>query len=414
MMLAAEATRLLPSIDAAFIDNPYPAYRLWREAGPIHWSTDFFGGAWLLTRHADVEAALRDQALSAQRTGGWVMSAAAQGRAELRPFQSLYARALLFLDAPEHTRLRQVLMPAFRPDALAALQGWLHTEVQARVQALEGCGTFDFMEHVARPLPARVMGHLMDLDPAMDATFVRWCEDIAPFVAATQPSHAQVLQAQRSVLQMTDYFAHEVLPSRRQRLGGDLLSLLLKAQAQGDIRSDLELLAQCAMLLFAGYETTRNLLGNGLHALLSHPGQWQLLRQQPDLAGNAVRELLRFDSPVQWTGRRATRSMTLCGQRIERGDVVLPLIGSANHDPERHEQPHMLRIDRAQPGALSFGSGPHVCMGAALAQMEAQTVLHTLATQCPHWQLAGPPERTRNPLYRGWSVLPIRSGTAPG
>ena len=120
-MTLAEAVTA-PSIDEAFLDNPYPAYQAWREEGAMLWSDGFFGGAWLLTRHADVEAALRDPALSAQRTGGWVMAAAQQGRAELRPFQSLFARAMLFLDAPDHGRLRQILMPAFRPDALAQMQ----------------------------------------------------------------------------------------------------------------------------------------------------------------------------------------------------------------------------------------------------------------------------------------------------
>lgn len=404
-MTLAEAVTA-PSIDEAFLDNPYPAYQAWREEGAMLWSDGFFGGAWLLTRHADVEAALRDPALSAQRTGGWVMAAAQQGRAELRPFQSLFARAMLFLDAPDHGRLRQILMPTFRPDALAPLQSWLDTTVAERVRALDE--PFDFMAQIARPLPARVIGHLMDVDPALDATFMRWCDDIAVFIGAAQPEHAQLLRAQRSLLEMTAYFERELLPWRRQHLGNDLVSRLLQAEAQGQIESGLELLAQCAMLLFAGFETTRNLLGNGLHALLSHPGQWRLLCQQPELAGNAVRELLRFDSPVQWTGRRATRAMTLCGQAVQRGDLILPLIGSANRDPARHSNPDALQIDRANPGALSFGSGAHICIGAALTQMETQAVLRALAVHKPGLELDGVPLRNRNPLYRGLATLPLR------
>ncbi|WP_180683298.1 cytochrome P450 [Tepidicella baoligensis] len=405
-MTLAEAVAA-PSIDDAFLDDPYPAYRAWREAGPVLWSDAFFGGAWLLTRHAVVEAALRDPALSAQRTGGWVMAAAQQGRAELRPFQSLFARAMLFLDAPDHGRLRQILMPAFRPDALAPLQNWLDATVTERVRAFHG--RFDFMAELARPLPAHVIGRLMDVDPALETTFMHWCDNIAVFIGATQPEHAQLLRAQRSLLEMTAYFERELLPWRRQHLGDDLVSRLLHAEAQGQIESSLELLAQCAMLLFAGYETTRNLLGNGLHALLSHPSQWRLLCRQPDLAGNAVRELLRFDSPVQWTGRRVTRAMTLCGQAIQRGDLVLPLIGSANRDPARHRNPEALQIDRSSPGALSFGSGAHICIGAALTHMEAQTVLRVLATHKPSLTLDGVPVRNRNPLYRGLAMLPVRA-----
>lgn len=404
-MTLAEAVAV-PSMDAAFLDNPYPAYQAWREEGALLWSDEFFGGAWLLTRHADVEAALRDPALSAQRTGGWVMAAAQEGRDELRPFQSLFSRAMLFLDAPDHGRLRQVLMPAFRPDALAAMQGWLDTTVAKRVQGLEG--EFDFMESLARPLPARVIGRLMDLDPVMDPEFMRWCEDIAVFIGAAQPEHAQLVRAQRSLLEMTAYFERELLPWRRQHLGDDLVSRLLVAQSQGMVTSSLELLSQCAMLLFAGYETTRNLLGNGLCALLEHPDQWRLLCRRPELAGPAVREMLRFDSPVQWTGRRATRAMSLCGQPIARGDLILPLIGAANRDPARHELPDQLNIERANPGALSFGSGPHICIGAALTQMEAQAVLRALATYQPGLQLAGRPQRNCNPLYRGLATLPLR------
>jgi cytochrome P450 len=404
-MTLAEAVAA-PSIDEAFLDDPYPAYQAWREEGAMLWSDDFFGGAWLLTRHADVEAALRDPSLSAQRTGGWVMAAAQQGRAELRPFQSLFARAMLFLDAPDHGRLRRILMPAFRPEALAQLQAWLDATVAERVSALDGA--FDFMAQIARPLPARVIGRLMDVDPTLDTTFMRWCDDIAVFIGAAQPEHAQLLRAQRSLLEMTAYFERELLPWRRQHLGDDLVSRLLQAESEGQIESSLELLAQCAMLLFAGYETTRNLLGNGLHALLSHPGQWRLLCQQPELAGNAVRELLRFDSPVQWTGRRATRAMTLCGQPVQRGDLILPLIGSANRDPDRHSDPDTLQIDRANPGALSFGSGAHICIGAALTQMEAQTVLRALAVHQPGLVLEGTPVRNGNPLYRGLAALHLR------
>jgi cytochrome P450 len=401
-----DAMTATPVLDGAFLDDPYATYHAWREAGPVLWSEDFFGGAWLLTRHADVEKALRDPGLSAQRTGGWVMAAAQQGRAELQPFQSLFARAMLFLDAPDHGRLRQILMPAFRPDALAPLQGWLDARVRERVLSLSG--RFDFMAEVARPLPASVIGHLMDVDPALDATFMQWCDDIAVFIGAAQPRHGQVLRAQHSLLDMTAYFERELLPWRRRHLGDDLVSRLLHAEAQGQIESSLELLAQCALLLFAGYETTRNLLGNGLHALLSHPRQWQLLCQQPGLAGNAVREVLRFDSPVQWTGRRATRAMNLCGQAIRRGDLILPLIGSANRDPARHDDPDALCIERANPGALSFGSGAHVCLGAVLTHLEASTVLQALAEHHPTLALDAPPTRNGNPLYRGFTALPLR------
>lgn len=397
------------ALGADFLVDPYPTYGRWRDAAPICWSEDFFGGAWLLTRHTEVEAALRDPRLSAQRTGGWVMAAAhGNDRAELRPFQRLFARAMLFLDAPDHGRLRQVLMPAFRPERLAALQPEIDASADRLVQGLHG--EVDAMAALARPFPARVIGRLMGVDPVMDPTFMRWCEDLAVFIGAARPAHGQVLQAQHSLMAMSAYFEDELLPQRRRALGEDLVSDLLRAEAQGAVQSGVELLAQCAMLLFAGYETTRNLLGNGLLALLSHPDQWQLLCQRPDLLPNAVRELLRYDSPVQWTGRRATRDLDIAGQAVRRGELILPLIGSANRDPARHAEPDRLRLGREQPGALSFGSGAHVCIGAWLTQLEAQSVFGALVRHRPKLALAGHPQRNGNPLYRGVASLPIWTG----
>lgn len=390
-----------------FAEHPYPTYALWRSQGPLLWSDAFFGGAWLLTRHADVEAALRDPRLSAQRTGGWVMAAAEGQRSEFLPFQRLFARAMLFLDAPDHTRLRRVLQAAFRPEALAPLQPWLEGLLRDHMQAHADAGTFDFMAAVARPVPARVITRLLGAPDAMSDDFMRWCEDLAVFIGAHAPQPHHIRPAQRSLLQMCDYFERDLLPQRRRHPQNDLASLLLQAEARGDVAAGAELLAQCAMLLFAGYETTRNLLGNAVHALLSHPEQWQRLCERPDLAASAVRELLRYDSPVQWTGRRATCTLHWHGQTIERGDLVLPLIGSANRDPERHACPDRLDIERPQPGALSFGSGPHVCLGAWLTQLEGQTVLRLLAQHWPGLRLAGEPRRNGNPLYRGWQYLPL-------
>jgi cytochrome P450 len=404
--LLAPRASVAPFVDLAFLQDPYPAYRRLREAGPIHWSDEFFGGAWLLTRHADVEAALRDPRLSARRTGGWVMRAAEpQGRDELTPMQRLFTRCLPFLDAPDHTRLRKVLQPAFRPDRIQALKPVTQAHID---ELLDKAGEeFDFMAAVARPLPARVIARLMEVDASVYADFTAWSEDIAAFLGAVNPTQAQVRAAQRSVVALAGYFERELLPRRRREPGDDLVSLLLWAQAEGQVEDGAELLAQCAMLLFAGYETTRHLLGNAVHALLTQRDQWEKLREQPELLPNAVRELLRHDTPVQWSGRRAMADFTLCGQRVRRGDLVLALIGAANRDPARHEQPERLDVARVNPGALSFGTGPHVCLGAALTQLEAQTVLGTLLGQRPGLQLCGSAQRTQSPMYRGFAALPV-------
>lgn len=402
--LLAPREPVAPFVDLEFLQDPYPAYRVLREAGPIHWSEEFFGGAWLLTRHADVESALRDPRLSARRTGGWVMRCA-DDRAELTPMQRLFTRCLPFLDAPDHTRLRKVLQPAFRPDRMLSLKPVTQTLLD---ELLDEAGEdFDFMTAVARPLPARVIARLMDVDASIYADFTQWSEDIAAFLGAVSPTQAHVRAAQRSVVALAGYFERELLPHRRKSPGEDLVSQLLRAQATGEVEDGAELLAQCAMLLFAGYETTRHLLGNAVHALLSHREQWERLREQPELLPNAVRELLRHDTPVQWSGRRAMGDFSLHGQRIRRGELVIALIGAANRDPERHEAPDHLDVARANPGSLSFGTGPHVCLGASLTQLETQTVLGTLLRKRPNLALRGRSSRTQSPLYRGFVSLPV-------
>ena len=394
-------------IDEDFLDDPYPTYQALREAGPIHWSEEFFGGAWLLTRHDDVEMVLRDARFSAQRTGGWVMGTGDGARAELRGFQRIFARAMLFRDAPDHQRIRLVLNAGFRPDAMQSLV----PDIEALVdQLLDGCDAergFDFMQHVARPLPARVIAKLMGVDNEDDDRFLDWSDDLAGFIGAPQPTLDQARRAQASLLAMSGYFASRL--ARSSARSDDLVARLATAAADGSIEDGPELLAQCAMLLFAGHETTRNLLGNGLYHLLSRPALWDQLQREPQRLRGAIRELLRFDSPVQYTGRRAAADLVLHGQRIRRGDLVIGLIGAANRDPRRHDEPDRLDLARAAPGSLSFGSGPHVCIGAALTLTEAEVVFRRLMRRWPRLRLSDAmPAWNRNPVYRGLSSLAVR------
>jgi cytochrome P450 len=177
-----------PLVDASFLRNPYPAYQALREAGPLHWSEEFFGGAWLLTRHVDVEMVLRDPRFSAQRTGGWVMGVdgpSGNARRELGGFQRLFARAMLFLDAPDHQRVRQVLNAGFRPVTLQALAPHIEQMVGARLDAVHAAQGFDFMHALARPLPAQVIATLMGVDSTDQAQFIAWSENLAAWRSAT-------------------------------------------------------------------------------------------------------------------------------------------------------------------------------------------------------------------------------------
>lgn len=400
-------------LDAGFLRDPYPAYRVLREAAPLVWSDEFFGGAWLMPRHADVESLLRDDRFSAQRAGGWVMRTEAS-RTELRGFQRLFARAMIFLDAPDHTRVRQVLATGFRPSDLQRLAPRIEQAVADRLDAVDSSRVFDFVSALARPLPAQVIGMLMGIDE-VPADFVAWSDVLAVFIGAPEPSQAQASNAQTALLAMARYF-DSMLARRRAALdsGGDtrddVVDRLVRAERDGEIHGSAELLAQCVMLLFAGHETTRHLLANGLRLLLEHPEAWQSLRRDPVLLPGAVRELLRYDCPVQYTGRRVVTDLELHGQRLRRGDLVVALIGAANRDPARHERPDELDIARRAGAPLAFGQGPHACIGAALTLMEAQTAFAQVIRRWPDLQLVSPRAAawTGSPLYRGLTALPVQ------
>ena len=410
----------------SLFDDPYPAYHALRAMGPLQWSPEFCGGAWLLTGHADVASVLRDPRFSVQRAGGWVNSSGPAAVQELREFKKIFARSLIFADAPRHTRLRRVMNAGFTPAALRAAAPQVQAIVDRLLdEVLAGAGhdagdgasqavfEFDFMRDFARPLPALVMAGLLGVEARDRGDFVTWSDDIAAFIGAPTPTLPIARRAASSLAAMSGYF-QQLLPQRRAQPGSDLVSLLLKAEAGGGIIGANELLSQCCTLLFAGHETTRNLLGNGMLALLRHPQQWQSLKDSPDLLPSAVRELLRYDSPVQYTGRRLKADVELHGQVMKRGELVIAFIGAANRDPAKFTDPDRLDLRRNEGMHLSFGFGPHVCIGATLTYLEAEIALRAIMRRIPGLALAGPTQSwADNAAYRSLNRLPLRAVRAP-
>ncbi|WP_225934822.1 cytochrome P450 [Cupriavidus sp. EM10] len=368
-----------------------------------------------------MERVLCDPLYSARRTGGWVMRNSEDERQALCPFQRLFSRAMLFLDAPDHTRLRQVLNAGFRPTTLRAFSNTIEQMTALLMDRIVQEPQFDFMAAVARPLPAMVIAKLLGMDVDEQPGFLAWSEDLASFIGAPDPDLALKRRAQASLLKMSAAF--EAMLARRRAQAScstyqqpqqrDLISHLLQAEAEGTIETGAELLSQCAMLLFAGHETTRNLLGNGLHALLRHPEQWYRLLKTPESISNALRELLRYESPVQYTGRRVTTDIILHGKQLRRGDVIVPLIGAANRDPSRYRDPDALDVTRREGSHLSFGHGAHFCIGAALTLMEAEIVFRSLLARLPNLTLVdAEPHWNGNPVYRGLISLQVRNNHA--
>ena len=393
--------------------DSYAVYKKWREACPLIWTDEFFGGAWLLTTFEGVRAALRDPRLSARRTGGWIMARAPRGSAERgdrTELQRLFARAMVFVDDPNHSRLRQAIQAGFHPAAIDNLKPHIASYTHELLDTIEnnvGAGnSFDFISGFARLLPARVISKLLGLEWADNNHFMEWSSGVAQFLGAVAPTLEEAQMARSSIVAMSAHFDG----ARRAGKGdGDgLLHLLSRAEAAGRIKSGPELLAQCAMLLFAGYETTRHLLGTAIYWLLRHPDAWAQLKADPSLVRGAVRELLRWDSPIQYTGRRVKSDFELYGQRLRRGQLVLAMIGSANRDPAEFSEPDEMRLERSVGLPISFGYGPHVCIGARLTLVEAELALNAIVHRWPELRLGSEePRWIRSPLYRGLITLPL-------
>jgi cytochrome P450 len=265
--------------------------------------------------------------------------------------------------------------------------------------AVEHASEFDFIESFGKPLPARVIARLLGIDVG----------DLADFIGAIAPSAAFTMRAKDSLLAMSAFCEEHLALIRQRGVNGDLVGDLLLAGIEERIEAGTELLAQCAMLLFAGHEMTRNLLGKGLHALLRHPYQWSRVQAVPTLLLNSIKELLRYESPVQYTGRRIAETHELHGRELKRGQPVIALIGAANGDPVRYVEPDCLDVMRREGANLSFGHGPHVCIGAALTMMEAEMAFRAVLSGLPRLALVDePPRWNGNPVYLGMKKLLVR------
>ncbi|MBV8542101.1 MAG: cytochrome P450 [Pseudonocardiales bacterium] len=369
--------------DPAIRPDPYPLYDELRTSGPIHHDP---AGAFLLTRHRDCVALLRHARFGHGR----------QGEAERR-------RQFLFLNPPEHTRLRGLVSKAFTHATMNALRDRVRHRVGRLLERASPAGEVDLITEFAYPLPVGVICELLGVPPEDHALFHTWSHDLTlafdPDFDFAQP--AEVLaRRDRARAAFAAYFL-ELAGRRRAQPANDLISGL------APVLGDEELVITCELLLVAGHETTVNLIGNGTLALLRHPDQLDLLRGTPSLIGSAVEELLRYDSPVQYIARTALADAEFAGTRIPAGDLVIALIAAANRDPAVFHDPHRLDITRRISGTLVFGHGAHFCLGAPLARLEGRISLAALAA-LPGLALAGEPVYRDNPVLRGPASLPVR------
>lgn len=393
--------------DSDFITNPYRAYSHLRAAGPVHWMDKFRNGAWLVTRYADVLAGLHDPRLSSQRSHNLTAALPSEAQSEFARFNRIFSRWMLFLDSPEHSRIRKLLNKEFTPNMIQRLRPRIQQVVDSLLADVAGKSEIEFMTEFANPLPVRVIAEMLGIPVEDQSDFQIWSDDLASFFGNATSSVDTARRAQNSLVSLTEYF-RAMLPERRAHKADDLVSLLLRVEEEGEMLTGEELLAQCTLLLVAGHETTRNLLGNGLLALLQNSDQFVKLKENPELINSAVREFARFDSPVQFSGRAATEDFTWHDQEIRKGQTVILLLGSANHDPEKFSAPEQLEISRDEGMPLSFGHGTHFCIGASLAYTEAEIAFTTLLEQASDIRLLDAvPAWRPNLSFRGLSRLPL-------
>jgi cytochrome P450 len=367
----------------------------------VHWSEAHHG--WLLTRHDDVSRALRDPRFSAARSGAVFDRLPDDLRLETRPLQRAFSLWMLMMDPPDHTRLRGLVSKAFQPALVAALRPRVQALVDAAIDGFVGRGRADLIAELAQPIPAIVIAELLGVDPALHETFKRWSDDLALMELGPRGFR----QAQASLLAMAAYLSEE-LAARRGAPRPDLLSQLLAAEEAGQILGEEELVANCVLLLVAGHETTTNLIGNGVLELLRHPDQLALVRDDPSLLEGAIEELLRYDGPVQRVRRTLTEPVELGGKTLARGDAAWLMVGAANRDPAVFEDPDRLDVRRRPGRQLTFGFGPHFCVGAGLARLEGPIAIGTILRRLPELRRDPAELHWRQDLsFRGLGALPV-------
>lgn len=375
----------IPSIGtSAFFRDPYRTYRDLLDSGvrAVRLSPHIVA----VTHYQDCLDILRDPRLSAKRYVRQLSHFTEDQRRSLASGARFWEAMMIFMDPPEHTRVRKLLLRAFSPDSLAVLvpriQGLFHELLDTLPTGVE----IDIMRSLAHPFPALVIGEILGVPRSHWNRLMKWSEAFIEFQARFQPSMQIAREAEQAAIEMGG-FLEEFAKETRVRPGENVLSLMLASQEDGDALSHQELLSQCMLLLIAGHETTRNLIGNGLATLFRYPDAMAQLRRNPDIVRSAVEEFLRFEGPLQGASRVVTQGMEFCGEKLQAGQAFLTLIGCANRDPSQFPEPDRLDLTRKNNSHLAFGAGPHACLGLHLARLEAQIAFPALLTRFPGIEL---------------------------
>lgn len=382
-----------------FVADPYPFYDALRRRSPVHRLGD---DSVLLTRYADVLAVYRHPAASSGKRREF-----APRLGPGTPIFEHHTTSLVFNDPPLHTRVRRILMGALSQRAIARMEGGVVALVDRLLEGLDGAPEPDLIEHFAAQIPVEVIGNLLAVPHAERGPLRGWSLAI---LSALEPApDAGVLARANAAVSAFLAYLRELVADRRRHPGNaddDVLTRLMAGDADGQL-SEAELLHNCIFLLNAGHETTTNLIGNGLHALLRHPPQLQRLVHEPALMNSGVEELLRYESPLQLNNRVTAGPIPISDGELPAGTFVTLAVGAANRDPAMFHRPHDLDVARTPNHHLAFGQGPHACSGMNVARLEARIAIGRLLARFPRLALRAEPERDPRVRFRGLRSLPV-------
>ena len=368
--------------------------------------------AWILTRYSDVSAALRYDRLSAERITALTGLIGESGGESARQFERTFLKMMLFSDPPDHTRLRSLANKAFTPRVVGQIRSHIQGIVKGLLDGVQPDGDrepgkIDVITDLAYPLPAIVIAEMLGAEPKARDQFKKWSDDLAAFLGNIRIVSETYESAMKSEAELIDYLRELVAP-RRKEPKDDLISALVMAEDQGDSFTQEELFSMCVLLIFAGHETTTNLIGNGILALLNNPSELAKLRQNPSLIVPAIEEIIRYDGPVQTTTRTALEPLEIGGKQMAKGDRISLTLGAANRDPAQFPDPDRMDITRGENRHVGFGFGIHFCLGAALGRMESQLAIGAMVGRMPELRLESADLVWRdNPILRGVNSLPV-------
>lgn len=389
------------------VRDPYPFFARMREEEPVQWSDRY--KAWFVYKYEDVFASLRDPRFSSDRVRPVFENHLSEmQKDERRPTFDVLMNWMVFMDPPEHTRMRKLVMPAFTPKAIAGWRPRVTKVVNETLDELGDRASFDLIREVAYPIPAVVIADLMGVPSSDREKFKHWSDEILTLVFGAAKTPGRRARAQQALVELTDYIRAHIADLRQHPGQEDLISAMMDGGEGESPLTDEELVSTCALLIFGGHETTTNFLANGIRALTEHPDQLALLQANPDLLDSTVEELLRYDGPSKMVMRCLREDVELRGKTLLKGQNVYLVQGSANRDPEAFENPDRVDITRGPNRHVAFGFGIHHCLGNFLARLEGGVGIQEYLKRYPTTRAAGNDEEWLPTLIsRGMHAFPV-------